>query len=146
MPACAPTSRRRTTVSAVVNTFVRVGSVAVTHRTAAQAAWAVTGAELRATTATAGGTLQAVADVQLETLRLDNASYGSGTSHLELHRLHLPALVRLLQAVRELQQDEPDLASFWWRLLLSETLARLLSDLARTSPELFTDAGVPAHP
>jgi hypothetical protein len=41
-----------------------------------------------------------------------------------------------LQAIRELQQDEPDLASFWWRLLLSERLARLLSDLARASPEL----------
>jgi uncharacterized protein YdgA (DUF945 family) len=118
------------------DTFVRVGSVAVTYRTAAQAAWAVTGAELHAATSTAGETLQAVADVQLETLQLDNASYGAGTSHLELHRLHLPALVRLLQAIRELQQDEPDLASFWWRLLLSERLARLLSDLARASPEL----------
>jgi uncharacterized protein YdgA (DUF945 family) len=118
------------------DTFVRVGSVAVTPRTAVQAAWAVTGAELRATTATAGGTLQAVADVQLETLRLDNISYGSGTSHLELYRLHLPALIRLLQAIRELQQDAPDLASFWWRLQLSEQLAHLLSELARPSPEL----------
>ncbi len=71
------------------------------------------------------------------TLRLADASYGSGTSHLELRRLHLPALVRLLQEIRELQQDEPDLASFWWRLLLSEELARLLSDLARPSPEFL---------
>src|SRR5262249_5292514 len=51
-------------------TFVRVGSMAVTHRTDAQATWAVTGAELRATTTTASGTLQAVADGQLATLRL----------------------------------------------------------------------------
>jgi uncharacterized protein YdgA (DUF945 family) len=117
------------------DTFVRVGSVAVTHRADVQATWAVTGAELRTTTATASGTLQAVADGQLATLRLADTSYDAGTSHLELHRLHLPALVRLLQAIRELRQDEPDLASFWWRLLLSEDLARPLSDLARPSPE-----------
>jgi uncharacterized protein YdgA (DUF945 family) len=127
------TARHRVSRS---DTVVRVGSVAVTHRTTAQAAWAVTGTELRATTATVGETLQAVADVHLETLRLNNTSYGAGTSHLELHRLHLPTLARILQAMRELRQDEPDLASFWWRLLLSETFARLLSDLARTSPEL----------
>jgi len=119
------------------DTIVRVGSVALTHGPAAQAAWAVTGAELRTTTTTTGGTLQAVADVQLETLYLDNVSYGSGTSHLELYRFHLPTLVRLLQAISELQQDEPELASFWWRLLLSEKLARPLSELARSSPELL---------
>jgi len=117
------------------DTFVRVGSMEVTHRTHAQATWAVTGAELRATTATASGTLQAVADVQLETLRLADASYGSGTSRLELRRLHLPALRRLLQELRELQQDEPDLASVWLRLWLSGDLARLLSEFARSSPE-----------
>jgi uncharacterized protein YdgA (DUF945 family) len=117
------------------DTFVRVGSMAVTHRTNAQATWAVTGAELRATTATASGTLQAVADGQLETLRLADVSYGSGTSHLELRRLHLPTLLSLLQEFRELQQDEPDLASVWLRLWLSGDLARLLSDLARSSPE-----------
>jgi len=111
--------------------------MAVTHRTHAQATWAVTGAELRATTATASRTLQAVADGQLATLHLADAAYGSGTSHLELHRLHLPALVRLLQEIRELRQDEPDLASFWWRLLFSEELARLLSELARPSPEFL---------
>jgi uncharacterized protein YdgA (DUF945 family) len=119
------------------DTLVRVGSVALTYRTAAPAAWAVTGVELRATTVTAGGTLQAVADIQLETLRLDNASYGTGTSHLELHRLYLPALLRLLQAIRDLRQDEPALASLWWRRLLSEQFARLLSDVARTSPEFL---------
>jgi hypothetical protein len=116
-------------------TFVRVGSMAVTHRTDAQATWAVTGAELRATTATASGTLQAVADGQLATLRLADASYDSGTSHLELHRLHLPALVRLLQELRDLWRAEPALTAFWGRLLFSEELARLLSDLARPSPE-----------
>jgi len=119
------------------DTFVRVGSMALTHRTPAQAIWTVTGAELRATTATARGTLQAVADVQLETLRLADASYSSGMSHLELRRLYLPALVRLLPEIRKLRQDEPDLASFWGRLLLSEDLARLLSKLARPSPELL---------
>ena len=118
-------------------TFVRVGSVAMTHRTDAQAIWAVTGAELRATTAAASGTLQAVADGQFATLRLADASYDSGTSHLELHRLHLPTLVRLLQEIRELWLDEPALTSFWGRLLLSEELARLLSDLARPSPEFL---------
>jgi uncharacterized protein YdgA (DUF945 family) len=117
------------------DTFVRVGSMAVTHHTNAQATWAVTGAELRATTATASGTLQAVADGQLETLRLADVSYGSGTSHLELRRLHLPTLLSLLQEFRELQQDEPDLASVWLRLWLSGDLARLLSELARSSPE-----------
>ena len=117
------------------DTFVRIGSMAVTHRTQAQATWAVTGVELRATTATASETLQAVADVQLETLRVADASYGSGTSHLELRRLHLSALRSLLQELRALQQDAPDLASFWWRLLLSEDLARLLSAFARSNPE-----------
>jgi uncharacterized protein YdgA (DUF945 family) len=118
------------------DTFVRVGSMALTPRTQAPAAWAITGAELRATTTTAAhGTLQAVADVQLETLRLSDAAYDSGTSHLELHRLDLPAVVRLLQEFRELQQDAPDLASVWLRLWLSGDLARLLSELARSSPE-----------
>jgi len=109
--------------------------MAVTHRTHAQATWAVTGAELRATTATPSGTLQAVADGQLETLRLADVSYGSGTSHLEIRRLHLPSLLSLMQEFRELQRDEPDLASVWLRLWLSGDLARLLSDLARSSPE-----------
>jgi uncharacterized protein YdgA (DUF945 family) len=126
------------------DTFVRVGSVALTPRTDTQATWAVTGAELRATTVTASGTLQAVADVQLETLRLADASYGSGTSHLELRRLHLPALVRLLQALRAVQQAEPDPASLWLRLLLSDSLARLLSECARSSPE-FSLTGVSLH-
>ena len=117
------------------DTFVRVGSMAVMRRTPAQATWAVTGAELRATTTTAGRTLQAVADGQLETLRLADASYGSGTSHLELRRLHLPALRSLLQELRELRQDEPDLAAVWLRLWLSDDLARLLSEFARSSPE-----------
>jgi uncharacterized protein YdgA (DUF945 family) len=117
------------------DTFVRVGSMAVTHRTHAQATWAVTGAELRATTATTSGTLQAVADGQLATLRLADASYGSGMSHLEFRRLHLPALRSLLQELRELRQDEPDLASVWLRLWLSGDLARLLSELARSNPE-----------
>jgi uncharacterized protein YdgA (DUF945 family) len=117
------------------DTFVRVGSMAVTHRTHAQATWAVTGAELRATTATASGTLQAVADVQLQTLRLADTSYDSGASHLELRRLHLPALRSFLQELRELQQEEPDLASVWPRLWLSGDLTRLLSEFARSSPE-----------
>ncbi len=134
MRADVSTERRHVSRS---DTFVRVGSMTVMRRTHAPATWAVTGAELRASTATASGTLQAVADVRLETLRLADASYSSGTSHLELHRLHLPALVRLLQEIRELRQDEPALAAFWGRLLLSEDVARLLSDLARSSPEFL---------
>ena len=117
------------------DTSVRVGSMAVTRRTPAQTAWAVTGVELHATTATASGTLQAVADVQFATLRLADASYGSGTSRLELRRLHLPALRSLLQELRKLQQDEPALASVWLRLWLSGDLARLLAEFARSSPE-----------
>src|SRR4030095_7482417 len=132
MRADVSTKRRLVSHS---DTFVRVGSVAVTHRTHAQATWAVTVAELRATTATASGTLQAVADGQLATLRLADTSYGSGTSHLEFRRLHLPALRSLLQELRELQQDEPDLASVWLRLWLSGDLARLLSELAKSNPE-----------
>ena len=123
------------------DTFVRVGSVALTPHTDTQATWAVTGAELRTTTATAGGMLQAVANVQLETLRLADTTYGTGTSRLEIHRLHLPALVRLLQALRALQQVEPDLASLWRRWQLSDGLARLLSECARSSPE-FALSGV----
>ena len=126
------------------DTFIRVGSVALTPHTDTQAAWAVTGAELRMTTATASGMLQAVADVQLETLRLADTSYGTGTSHLEIHRLHLPALVRLLQALRALQQAEPDLASLWLRWQLSDGLARLLSECARSSPA-FSLTGVSLH-
>jgi uncharacterized protein YdgA (DUF945 family) len=117
------------------NTLVRVGSMAVTHRTQAQATWAVTSTELRATTATASEALQVVADGQLATLRLADTSYGSGTSHLELRRLHLPALRSLLHELRELQQDEPDLATVWLRLWLSGDLARLLSELAKSNPE-----------
>ena len=41
------------------DTSVRVGSMAVTPSRLAQTTWAVTGAELHATTATASGTLQA---------------------------------------------------------------------------------------
>jgi uncharacterized protein YdgA (DUF945 family) len=130
----AEVSTRRRLVSHS-DTSVRVGSIEVTHRANAQATWTVTGAELRATAATAGGTLQAVADGQLTSLRLADTSYGSGTSHLELRRLHLPAFVGLLQQFRKLRQAEPDLVSFWWRLLLSEDLARLLTEFARPSPE-----------
>ncbi|HEY5864431.1 MAG TPA: DUF945 family protein [Candidatus Tectomicrobia bacterium] len=126
------------------DTSVRIGSMALTPHTETQATWAVTGAELRTTTTTASGTLQAVADVRLETLRLADAAYGSGTSHLELHRLHLPALVRLLQALRVLQQAEPDLASRWLRWQGSDGLARLLSECARSSPELSL-TGVSLH-
>jgi uncharacterized protein YdgA (DUF945 family) len=123
------------------DTFVRVGSVALTPHTDTQATWAVTGARLHTTTATAGGMLQAVVDVQIETLRLADTSYDTGTSHLAIHRLHLPALVRLLQALRALQQVEPDLASLWRRWQLSDGLARLLSECARSSPE-FALTGV----
>jgi uncharacterized protein YdgA (DUF945 family) len=78
-----------------------------------------------------------VADVQLATLRLADTSYGTGTSHLEIHRLRLPALVRLLQALRALRQVEPDLASPWLRWQLSDGLVRLLSECARSSPEFL---------
>jgi uncharacterized protein YdgA (DUF945 family) len=126
------------------DTSVRVGSVALTPHTETQATWAVTGAELRTTTATASGMLQAVANVQLETLRLANTAYGTGTSRLEIHRLYLPALGRLLQALRALQQVEPDLAALWRRWQLSDGLARLLSECARSSPE-FALTGVSLH-
>ena len=126
------------------DTSVRIGSMALTSHTETQATWAVTGAELRTTTTTASGTLQAVADVRLDTLRLADAAYGSGTSHLEIHRLHLPALVRLLQALRVLQHSEPDLASRWLRWQGSDGLARLLSECARSSPELSL-TGVSLH-
>jgi hypothetical protein len=119
------------------DTLVRVGSIAVTPRTDAPVSWAVTGAELRTTAANASGMLQAVADGQIDTLHLAGASYGAGTSHLELSRLHLPALLRLVQELRELRQNEPALAAFWERLLLSEDVARQLSALARPSPELL---------
>ena len=117
------------------DTIVRVGSVAVTDRTDAPATWAVIGGEMRATTATTRETLQAVADLRIETLRLVEASYGPGTSRLELHRLDLPALARLVHEISALRQDESDFASVWLRLLLSGDLARLLSELARSSPE-----------
>jgi uncharacterized protein DUF945 len=126
--------RRRASRS---DTVIRVGSMAVTPRTEAPAAWAVTGAELRTIAATASGMLQAVADGQIDTLRLAGASYSAGTSHLELYRLHLPVLLRLLHEIGELRQNEPALAAFWGRLLLSEDVARLLSALARPSPELL---------
>ena len=119
------------------DTFVRVGSMAVTPRTDAPATWAVTGAELRTSAATASGMLQAVADGQFDTLRLDGALYGAGTSHLELYRLHLPALRRLVQEIRELRRNDPALTAFWGRLLLSEDVARQLSALARPSPEFL---------
>jgi hypothetical protein len=128
------TERRHMSRSA---TSVRVGSMTVTPRTDAPASWAVTGAELRTTAATARGMLQAVADGQFYTLRLAGAAYSAGTSHLELCRLHLPALLRLVQELRDLRQNEPALAAFWERLLLSEDVARLLSALARPSPELL---------
>jgi hypothetical protein len=88
--------------------------------------------------------LQAVANVQIETLRLAGTAYGTGTSRLEIHRLYLPALVRLLQALRALQQVEPDLAALWRRWQLSDGLARLLSECARSSPE-FALTGVSLH-
>jgi uncharacterized protein YdgA (DUF945 family) len=119
------------------DTAVRVGSVALTPRAEAQATWVVTGGEIQATTATTSGTLQAMADLHIETLRLGEASYGPGSSHLELRRLSLPALARLLQAISAPRQDEPDFASLWLRLLLSGDLARLLSGLARSSPEIL---------
>ncbi len=118
------------------DTAVRVGSVALTPRAEAQATWVVTGGEIQATTATTSGTLQAMADLHIETLRLGEASYGPGSAHLELRRLSLPALARLLRAISAPRQDEPDFASLWLRLLLSGDLARLLSGLARSSPEI----------
>ena len=117
------------------DTTVRVGSVALTPRAEAPATWAVTGGEIQATTTTTSGTLQAMADLHIETLRLGEASYGPGSSHLELRRLSLPALARLLQAISASRQDEPDFAALWLRLWFSGDLARLLSGLARSSPE-----------
>jgi len=119
------------------DTFVRVGSVAVTHRPEAQATWAITGGEVRATTTTAAGeTLQAVADVQLDTFHLADMPHGPGTLHLDIRRLPSAALAGLLQEAVQQWQDAPDFATLWMHLRLSGDLARLLSGVARTSPEI----------
>jgi uncharacterized protein YdgA (DUF945 family) len=117
------------------DTSIRVGSVALMPLAEAEATWAVTGGELQATTATTSEMLQVTADLHIETLRLAEASYGPGSSQLEIRRLYLPALARMLQEISALQQDEPDFASLWLRLWLSGDLARLLSEVARSSPE-----------
>ena len=78
-----------------------------------------------------------MAELHIETLRLAEAAYGPGRSHLELRRLPLPALARMLQVIRVRRQDAPDFASLWLRLLLSGDLARLLSELASSSPEFL---------
>ena len=118
------------------DTFVRVGAIEMTSRTANQSIWSMTGGEVRALTTVAGETLQAVADVQLDTLRLADVPYGPGTSHLELRRLDIVALARLLREVIAQWQDEPNIASLWMRLLWSGDLPHLLSEVARTHPEI----------
>lgn len=118
------------------DTSVRIGSVAVTHPPDGQATWAITGGEVRATTTAAGETLQAVADVQLDTFHLADMSQGPGTLHLDIRRLHTAALARLLQEVVAQWQDAPEVATLWMHLWSSADLARQLSGIARTSPEI----------
>lgn len=117
-------------------TWVRVGSIAVTHRPAAQATWAITGGEVRASATTVGETLQAVADVQLDTVHLADMRHGPGTLHLDMHRLHTAAFARLLQEVVAQWQDVPDVLTLWMQLQLSGDLVRQLSGIARTSPDI----------
>src|SRR5262249_31609470 len=116
--------------------FVRIGSIAVTHRPAAQATWAVLGGEMRTTATAVGETLQAVADVQLDTVHLADMPHGPGTLHLDIRRLHAAALARLLQDVVEQWQDAPDVATLWMHLQWSGDLMRQLSEIVRTSPEI----------
>jgi len=118
------------------DTFVRVGSIVVTHRPEAQATWAITGGEVRATASAAGETLQAVADVQLDTFHLADMPHGPGTLHLDMRRLPTAALARLLQEVAEQWQDAPDVSRLWMHLQSSGDLARRLSGIVRTSPEI----------
>src|SRR5262249_2995061 len=87
------------------DTSVRVGSLAVTYHPATQPTWAITGGEMRATATVAGEILQAVADVQLDTLHLADMSHGPGTVHLDIRRLPIVALARLLQEVVAQWQD-----------------------------------------
>ena len=87
-------------------------------------------------TATAGEMLQAAADVQLETFHLADMPHGPGTLHLDVRQLRLNALARLLQEVGAQWQDAPNATTLWRHLRLSGDLARLLSGIARTSPEI----------
>lgn len=118
------------------DTFIKVGAIEVTNHSENQSVWAMTDGEMRATTTVAGAMLQAIADVQLDTLRVADMPYGPGTSHLEIRRLHISALTRLLQEVIAQWQDEPDSATLWLRLLLSDNLPHLLSAFARSHPEI----------
>jgi len=118
------------------DTVVRLGAVEATHRTEVQATWAISDGEVRASTTATGAMLQAVAEVQLDTLRLAEVLAGPGTAHLEVHRLHFPALTSLLREVMELWQDEPDFSALWLRLQWSGDLARQLAGLAGSQPEI----------
>jgi uncharacterized protein YdgA (DUF945 family) len=104
--------------------------------TTTQATWAVTGGEVRATTTTTGETLQAVADVQLDTFHLADMPHGPGTLHIDISRLHTGALARLLQGVVDQRQDAPDVVTLWRHVRLPGALARRLAGIARTSPEI----------
>src|SRR5262249_8591225 len=118
------------------DTSVRVGSIAVTHHPATQATWAITGGEIRATATAAGETLQAVSDVQLDTLYLADMTQGPGTLHIDIRQLPIGALARLLQEVAAQWQDTQYVVALWNHLQMSGELARLLSGVARTSPEM----------
>jgi uncharacterized protein YdgA (DUF945 family) len=118
------------------DTAVRVGSIALTHRTEAHATWAITGGAVRATTTATGETLQAVADVQLDTFQLADMPHGPGTLHLDIRRLPIAALARLLPDVVAQWQDTQDIVTLWRQLQVSGDLARLLSGIARMSPEM----------
>jgi len=118
------------------DTSMRIGSIAVTHRPATQATWAITGGELRTTATAVGETLQAVADVQLDSFQLADMAHGPGTLHLDISRLPVVALTSLLQEVVAQWQDTQDVVILWKHLQVSGALARLLSGLTRTSPEM----------
>jgi uncharacterized protein YdgA (DUF945 family) len=80
--------------------------------------------------------LQAAADVQLDTFHLADMPHGPGTLHLDVRQLRLAALARLLQEVIAQWQEAQNAATLWKHLRLSGDLARLLSGVARTSPEI----------
>jgi len=115
---------------------IRLGSLALTHRSAASASWAMTTASLQTTATTAHGLLQAHVTSQAHALRLGDGSYGPGTARLDIERLHLVALRDMLRGLHEASQDEPDMAAFWLRLVLSGDLAALLAGVVATSPAL----------
>jgi uncharacterized protein YdgA (DUF945 family) len=74
--------------------------------------------------------------VQFDTFHLADMAHGPGTLHLDISRLPIVALARLLQEVAAQWHDTQDVTTLWKHLQVSGDLARLLSGIARTSPEM----------